>query len=406
MRKAWVVARHEFAVTVKRVWFLISTFVLPVFMLGVGAGMLYLGKEVAEDEALAVTEKPLGVVDLWGGLASTPQTLRVSRYADEMGAREAMKAGAIGAYIVVPPDYLENGRIKSVCTRRPTLISASRPPVPPGLGPWLIENVLARFDPLRVRRAQLPYLADEVFLDEMGRVSSEDPRETLKRSATAYAFVFLMFMSIFTSGAYLLQGLAEEKENRVMEIVLSSVTPSELMAGKLAGLGAAGLLQLVIWVMMGGGGAAVFAIDLALAPGMFAFCLLFFLLGYLLFGSLMLGTGALGTNLRETQQLASVWSLIAAAPWFVMVALIQAPQGMLARVFSFIPFTAPTTMMFRYAVDPAGTPWTDIAGSVAILVLSTILAVRLAARLYRAGALLYGKRPGVREIWRWLKATP
>ena len=121
--------------------------------------------------------------------------------------------------------------------------------------------------------------------------------------------------------------------------------------------------------------------------------------------ALMLGFGALGTNLRESQQMAAVWSFLGASPIFVVLLLIEEPQGLLARIFSFVPFTAPTTMMFRYTVDPRGTPTAEILGSVAVLVASTIGAIAVSARLYRAGLLLYGKRPGVREIWRWLVAS-
>lgn len=197
-----------------------------------------------------------------------------------------------------------------------------------------------------------------------------------------------------------------------MEMVVSSVKPGELMLGKLVGLGAAGLLQMTVWV---GAGALLLAsgvLGISLAekrlvvePAAFAFCFVYFLLGYVLYGSLMLGFGALGTNLRESQQMAAVWSFLGASPVLVVLLMIEEPQGALARVFSYVPFTAPTTMMFRYTLDPKGTPLLDIAGSIGVLLLSTVAALRLSARLYRAGLLLYGKRPGVREIWRWLVAA-
>ena len=191
-----------------------------------------------------------------------------------------------------------------------------------------------------------------------------------------------------------------------MEIILSSASPSELMLGKLIGLGAAGLIQMLIWFLLGAASVALLHLtQLRFSPETFLFCFVYFLLGYVLYGSLMLGFGALGTNLRESQQMASIWTLLGASPVMVLIALLEAPQGRLARIFSYIPFTAPTTMMFRYAIDPKGTPWLDIAGSTLVLGVSTYVALRASARLYRAGLLLYGKRPGVREIWRWLVAA-
>jgi ABC-2 type transport system permease protein len=187
-----------------------------------------------------------------------------------------------------------------------------------------------------------------------------------------------------------------------MEMVLSSVSPFDLMLGKLAGLGAAGVLQLLIWTCVSLVGLAAFAVQLALAPGTLAFCLGYFLLGYALFGALMLGFGALGSTQRESQQIASVWTLIGMAPIFLVPALLESPQGTLPRIFSFVPFTAAPTMMFRYSIDPRGTPWTDIAGSAVILTATTLLALKASARLFRVGLLLYGKRPGLREIGKWL----
>ena len=100
--------------------------------------------------------------------------------------------------------------------------------------------------------------------------------------------------------------------------------------------------------------------------------------------------------------MASMWSLIGSSPVFLIFAIFERPQGGLARVFSFIPFTAAPTMMLRYTVDPQGTPVWEILLSLAVLAVSTVLALRVSARLFRAGLLLYGKRPGVREIWRWV----
>jgi ABC-2 type transport system permease protein len=240
-------------------------------------------------------------------------------------------------------------------------------------------------------------------VDDTGVPVADDPLAVLQRSGQAYVFFMILFMAIFASTQYLLQGMAEEKENRVMEMVLTSVTPRELMLGKLLGLGAAGLLQLACWTGMGLTATFFFdAITGRLSPLTYAVCFLYFILGYLLYGSLMLGFGSLGTNFRESQQLASIWSLIASSPAFVMVALIESPQGALARVFSFLPFTAPMTMMFRYVVDPKGTPLWEMALSAALLAGTAAFALVASARLFRVGLLLYGKRPSPREIWRWL----
>jgi ABC-2 type transport system permease protein len=399
MKKAWIVARHEFLTTVRRVWFVVVTFVLPVVFGGLVFGMTRIAEHAVVESQEAVRGKPLGYVDLWGELEEKP---RFRKFESEKEAKEALMAKAIGSYLIVPKDYLETGEVRVAVTRRPTVMTARQPPLPEGVHDWFVNSVLKNLDAKRIGRAKRPFTPRMEFLDETGLPSQEDPRETEQRAMAAYAFFVLLLTSIFTSSAYLLQGMAEEKENRVLEMVLSSVKPHELMMGKLMGLGAAGLLQMTIWVSMSLITVLYFAVQFVVSPAAFAFCFVYFLLGYILYGSLMLGFGALGTNLRESQQMASIWSFLGASPALIAIALFEAPQGTIARVFSYIPFTAPTTMMFRYVVDPKGTPIYDIVASMALLVGSTWLAIRVSARLYRAGLLLYGKRPGVREIWRWI----
>lgn len=399
MNKAWIVARHEFLTTVKRVWFVVATFILPFIFAGIGYGMHSVGERAVEESIAAVRNKPMGFVDEWGGLPERPGFVK---FADEKAAKAAILAKSIGSYIIIPSDYLASGSIKVKSMRRPTLLTAQQPPLPPGVRDWLVDAVLRDVNPERIRRAKAPFDPDVKFLDETGEESEEKKGETEQRAFTAYAFFMLLFMSIFTSSAYLLQGMAEEKENRVMEMVLSSITPDQLMLGKLIGLGAAGLLQMAVWTSMSLVSLIFAAVNIVVAPAAFFLCFTYFLLGYVLFGCLMLGFGALGTNLRESQQMASIWSFIGASPAMIVIALFESPQGTVARIFSYIPFTAPTTMMFRYVIDPKGTPVYDIVASMLLLVGSTWFALRVSARLYRAGLLLYGKRPGIREIWRWM----
>lgn len=400
MRKAWIVARHEFLTTVRRVWFVVVTFVLPVFLAALVYGMTNIAEQAVVESQSAVRDKPMGYVDLWGGLV---ERKGFRKFETEEQAKAALLARSVGSYVVVPTDYLETGLVRVAVTRRPTVMTAQQPPLPAGVHDWLVNSVLKDLDAKRLARAKSPFNHVMEYFDEAtGLPSKENSEETMKRAMAAYAFFVLLLTSIFTSSAYLLQGMAEEKENRVLEMVISSINPNQLMLGKLIGLGGAGLLQMTIWVMMSFVGVLLSAVQFAISPLAFTLCFVYYLLGYVLFGSLMLGFGSLGTNLRESQQMASVWSFIGASPALIAIALFEAPQGTLARVFSYVPFTAPTTMMFRYVVDPKGTPIYDIVASMAILVGSTWLAIRVSARLYRAGLLLYGKRPGVREIWRWI----
>jgi ABC-2 type transport system permease protein len=399
MNKAWIVARHEFLTTVRRVWFVVVTFVLPLIFAGIAFGMGRVATSAVEESLAPVRDKPMGYVDEWGGLLPHE---KYRKFGTEEEAKKALLQKEIGSYIVLPAAYLGTGEIKVSTLRKPTLMTAQAPPLPPGVRDWLLDSILKNTSAEYLRRAKSPLVPRTVFLDETGNPTVEDPKETEQRAIAAYAFFVLLLTSIFTSSAYLLQGMAEEKENRVLEMVLSSVKPDQLMLGKLIGLGGAGLLQMTIWTVMSLVGVIISAAQFVISPMAFTFCFTYYLLGYVLYGSLMLGFGSLGTNLRESQQMASIWSFVGASPSFIAIALFEAPQGTLARIFSYVPFTSPTTMMFRYVVDPKGTPLLDIIGSMVILVGTTWLAIKVSARLYRAGLLLYGKRPGPREIWRWI----
>ena len=399
MKKAWIVARHEFLTTVRRVWFVVVTFILPLVFAGIAFGLGSIAEQAVNESRSSVRDKPMGYVDEWGGIQK-PEGYRP--YASEAEAKRALLQKQIGSYIVLPKEYLRTGEIKVATLRKPTLMTAQAPPLPEGVHDWLLDSILKNSTQASIDRAKHPMLLRPVFLDATGNPSTEDHKETEQRAFAAYGFFILLLASIFTSSAYLLQGMAEEKENRVLEMVLSSIKPDQLMLGKLIGLGGAGLLQMTIWTVMSFVGVLLSAAQFAVSPMAFTFCFIYFLLGYILYGSLMLGFGSLGTNLRESQQMASIWSFIGASPSFIAIALFEAPQGTVARIFSYIPFTSPTTMMFRYVVDPKGTPMLDIIASMLVLVASTWLAIKVSSRLYRAGLLLYGKRPGPREIWRWM----
>lgn len=222
-----------------------------------------------------------------------------------------------------------------------------------------------------------------------------------------YFLALFLIMTIFASSGYLLQSVAEEKENRIVEIILSSVRPTELLAGKVLGLGALGLTQVLIWLGSAwgftGGAAALLALvgSVGIPAQVFVLGVVYYLLGYLLYAVLMAGVGALGTTMRESQQLAGIFSFIAVIPYMLASFVMINPNVPVARVFSFFPLTAPTMMMLRIPLGEV--PWVDVAGSIGVLLLSIPAALWFGAKLFRVGLLIYGKRPTMREIWHILR---
>jgi ABC-2 type transport system permease protein len=409
VNKVFVVARHEFTTTVKRMGFVIVTFGIPLFLLVVFGSVILMQDRTIRQEGEAIDRSRIGFVDRSGitSAAPPPPKTEWKRYPDEAAARQSMGPDRIEVLVFVPGDYIKSGRLDVFTTHRPSPLSFARSYIPDAFKEWLVRCILAGTPEERIVRARDPaekQVVQFMVPDASGPAATETAGDYQKRLITAGFFILLLFMSTSVSGGYLIQGMADEKENRVLEMVISSVTPDQLMAGKLLGLGGAGLLQVAVWSGLGVTSAVMMATAFALNPGLFFLCGLLYLFGYLLFGSLLLGIGSLGSNQRESMQYTWLLSLANAVPamfWFVILA---EPQGVIAHVLSAIPLTAPVTMMARTCVDPAGTPAWEIFAMFGWLALWTFLALRFSAKIYRVGLLLYGKRPTPREIWKWLWA--
>jgi ABC-2 type transport system permease protein len=215
----------------------------------------------------------------------------------------------------------------------------------------------------------------------------------------------LLSIAIVTGGQYLLQGVTEEKESRILESLLCTVTPEELMFGKLVGLGGAGLTLVAAWSAMGAylGGPIAMAANFHLSPLLVVFGVTYFLLGYLFYASLMTGIGAVASNLREANQMALMFTFGNFIPFYMLTKIIGHPDSQLAVALSIFPMTAPTTMLMRLAASDMGVPPWQIAVSLAVLAGAAWLAVVASARVFRIGLLLYGKTPNLPEILRWAR---
>lgn len=219
--------------------------------------------------------------------------------------------------------------------------------------------------------------------------------------------VMLLYMAVIFYGVSVMRAVLEEKNSRVMEVLLSSATSTELMAGKLIGVGAVGLTQIGIWITM----ASVYALpalaasastgDIHIAPLTLVAFALFFLLGYLLYSSVYAAVGAVITSEQEGQQLQFIILLPLILAVFMMGPVMRAPDSPIAMWTSMVPFFSPILMYVRIAIQPP--PAWQIALSLVLLVATIAGILVLCARIYRIGILMYGKRPTLPEIMKWLK---
>lgn len=433
-QKVKAVASFEFWSTVKRKGYLITTFGMPLFLGLYGLLISIPGYFVAKSEESEVNlyavidegdvlrlegDVELPVLDLppeaQAALELAAANNPMMRSLKEGGAvftpfdsleeaKEAVVAERIRGIYHLPADYMTSGRVE-IYRREGGVTSAEmatdqfrrllRDRMLAGRVP---EDIAARLESTMPERKQW-------VIAETGEIEPFNVVELIARFAIPGVFAILLFISLMMTSGYLLQGTAIEKENKVIEVVLSSADPDELLMGKLLGLGGAGLLQVFVWSSMILAGSFVAAGVLALAGvpipwKMIGVGVVFFIATYLFVGSLILASGSIGGNLKESQQFSMVWTLLMVVPFFFMAILITEPNGTLAQVLTWIPFTSALTLLIRLTLEPEGVPWFQIIGAFAILLAATWVAIRMGARLFRVGLLLTGSRPKLREILR------
>lgn len=226
---------------------------------------------------------------------------------------------------------------------------------------------------------------------------------------SGYVGIMLFMILILTTGQSLVRGLVEEKSNRIIEMLVGAGTPAELMWGKLIGLSGLGLTQVGAWILLGG--AVVLALPMAmggarvpdaslLAP--LPWVLLYLGLGYLFYSAIFIGVGSLVTTEQEAQMVTQYLTFLLVAPIALAVGVIADPEAGWVQTLSFIPFLTPTMMMLRVVVKMPSAM--TMIGTIGVMIVSTGIVTWMAAKVFRTAILLYGKRPSVREIVRWLKA--
>jgi ABC-2 type transport system permease protein len=261
-------------------------------------------------------------------------------------------------------------------------------------------------------------------LQEIGRLDVElalrDPSRAAGQEAIGdvekirqwapLAFVYILMVSIMTVAQMLLNNMVEEKSNRLVEVLLSSVTPTELMAGKLVGIAGIGLTTLGAWIGLGyaiiqgskGDHAELVdaLIDVVFTAKMLGFFALYFVGGYLLFASLFLAIGAMCNTLKEAQNYMGPVMIVLMVPLFVMSFVAKDPHGPVATALSWVPFFTPFVMMNRMAANP---PLGEIVGTTLLMLGSAALVLWLAGRIFRTGILRTGQPPKLFELARWVR---
>lgn len=402
MNKSLIVLRHEFLKTFKSKSFIILTIALPLVLVA-GMGIFKLVTNVYQPSA--AQEVKIGYIDqagTFGGYTEKPGLKFVS-YASEADAKAALIKGDVSQYFVIPADYVDSGKITRYTLAREV---GPSPAVTAQIQDFLLSNLLgSSISPRVMARARAPLLLSSVRIEKTGEVApSQDIVSTI---VVPLIFAVLFMISIFTISSYLFNSVTEEKENRIIEILLSSLSSWQLLVGKIIGLGLAGLIQITVWL-------TTIAAFSGLAPGLIPalssthipatlilWALVYFILGYLLFSSLYAGVGSMGQTAKEAQGWSMIFTLPAILPYYFSYFIISRPESVLSRVLTFFPLTSPMTVIMRLSVE-AIAPW-EVALSLLILSGSVVGTIWLASRMFRVFLLMYGKRPAPKDIFRYIR---
>lgn len=242
---------------------------------------------------------------------------------------------------------------------------------------------------------------------KVSKQGEEDSAGFLATFFAGYAGSFLLMFLILTTGQSLVRSLVEEKSNRIMELLVGTSTPQELMWGKLIGLSGLGLTQLLVWGILGLGAATLMSAPSGTATWLqniyqvLPYILMYMMLGYLFYAALFIGVGSLVTTEQEAQVATSYLVMLLVVPMAFAIVVIQSPDVGYIKVLSYIPLFTPSLMMIRVVTKMP--PLWEIAATLGVLLVSTAIVIWAAGRIFRTAILMYGKRPSFGEIMRWLR---
>ena len=431
MKKVWVIIKREYLIRVRTKAFIIGTLISPLLMLGLillpaffatrGGGTRHVTViDQSNDATLfdAIKTRAEATTDADDSSGSgrsrfanthyelTKRGLQPGESIEEIKARldDEVKADSGKAYVVLPQGVLDDAEPEYYAK------NVSDPAirgVEQAISTAVIERRLTRagINPSQISGYMKPVDLRTIKVGPEGQ-SEESGVPTF---IVAFIMLFFIYITILFYGIFVMRGVIEEKQSRIVEVVVSSVKPFQMMIGKIIGIGLVGLTQYGIWMLSAALlsflGAKVFAGTGASLPkiptSLLFYFIVYFLLGYFLFATLYAMVGAMVSSEEDAQQVQFPVTILIVIPMMVFSLVMNNPNSPASVTLSLIPFFSPTLMMLRIAVDPP--PWWQVALSMVLMVATILGAIWVASRIYRVGILMYGKRPSLAELGRWLR---
>lgn len=395
MRKTLIIFKNELLTTIKRKSFILTLFMLPLIGLIV---TLVVGNRDQSSSITSLVSKltasqeivlPSGLVDETNKIVDIPDEMvdHLKLYPSQSTAKLDLNSGKINAIYLIPDDYVQKGEI--------TVYRPDFNPLTGNNANNLVENLI-NFA-LLSGNPEVLNLMDTKPVFKTHLLSPEPQRDPESQFTffIPYAVTLLFYMVILSSASMMLNSITNEKSNRVIEILLTSITPMQLLSGKIIALGLVGLLQTFVWsgtgllVLRLSGKSLDLPAEFQLPTSILVWGLIFFILGYMVYASLMAGVGTLVANVKEASQATFILIIPLIIPLILLSPIIDEPNGTLAVILSLFPLTSPVTMMTRLAAGSV--PLWQILIAIVLLFISAYLIIRSVSGFFRAQYLLSGK---------------
>ncbi len=446
MRKIWTIAAREYKAAVRSKAFVVTLVLMPVLMAG-SFGVQMLFKKLEDTK-----EKHYAVIDRTGGkLAEDLQTAAERHNQHDVIDPETQKQIASKFVLeIVPPDdetpeslarqrfelskRVENDEIEGILEIGPKVFEGcaglpkppekvddacairfqAKKPTQRAFMHWAEQQLNAairakrfrdeKIDASKIARLQqqapLKYKA-LTKLTADGRYEDATEGAQVANFLLPAALITLMFMIIMVGATPAMQGIVEEKSQRIAEVLLGSVSPFQLMAGKLVGLIGVSMTMATVYLVGGYAVADRYGVAEMLSPALLAWFLVFMVLALLIFGSLFIAVGAAAGDIKDTQTLLMPIMLFACLPFFALGPIIEDPNGRVAVICSYFPFATPMLLVARQSVPP-GVPIAQMVTGIVLVLITTLFCVWAAGRIFRIGILMQGKGPKMTDLVRWV----
>ncbi len=418
MSKLFSIIKREYWTRVRGKGFIIGTIISPVLMMSFAFVPVLIARAGGPDKVRVVVLDQNGDANLYARLEKLlePAGLRDDRYELEREAiapgegiqakqaqlNQRITTGKLDGYLILPPDLLAQEQVRYHVKN----VGGSSGQLRDAVNKAIFESRVARagLDAERIRE-----LNKTVRLDV---VNTKGERERGQTFILSFGLLMIIYITILVYGVTVMRGVIEEKQSRIIEVLLSSVRPFELMLGKIIGIGAVGLTQYFIWAFCGALISTIATLP-ALATGavkipqisavQIIFFVVYFVLGYFLYATFYAMVGAIVSSEEDGQQIQMPVTMTLVVPVMVSSLVMRNPDGLPATILSLVPFFSPVLMFLRIGLQMP--PWWQIALSLVLMVGTILGSVWLAAKIYRVGVLMYGKRPTIPELIKWLRYT-